>query len=543
MRTMQEYDPLYYPYYSKRMVVYAKNGVVATSQPLAAQVGLEVMQRGGNAVDAAVAAAAALTVVEPTSNGIGGDAFAIVFHRGKLYGLNSSGYSPAGLSYNRLKSTGFTGIPEFGWVPVTVPGIPAAWSNLSKRFGTLPFTELFKRAVRYAEEGIPVSPTVGAGWASAFRKYREVLKNDAFRHWFTVFAPDGNAPPIGSLWKSPLHAETLRLIAETEADSFYRGELAEKILAFSESTGGYFTGKDLAGFKPSWVEPVSVNYKGYDIYEIPPNGQGIVALMALNMLANDNLSEYESGKAAHISLEAIKSAFADAKEYVADPDYMKLDYRSLLTKEYGRVRRKNISETALNPFPGKPEGGGTVYLAAVDKDGTMVSYIQSNYMGFGSGLVVPGTGIALHNRGRNFVMEPGHPNCIGPHKRPYHTIIPGFIMKDGRPVGPFGVMGGFMQPQGHLQVVSNLIDYHLNPQAALDAPRWQWAGGKRVLIEEDFDSRTAEILVKRGHKVEISSNTRCFTGSFGRGQIILRGDNGIYCAGTEKRCDAQVASY
>jgi len=534
-----EFDSLYYPNPSKRVVTYAKNGVVAASQPLAAQAGLEVMQKGGNAVDAAVAAAAALTVVEPTSNGIGGDAFAIVFHRGKLYGLNSSGYSPGGLSYGGLRNAGLSSIPEFGWEPVTVPGAPAAWAALWKRFGVLPFDELFKRAVNYAEEGVPVTPTVGVGWTAAFKKYSEVLHADVFRNWFHVFAPDGKAPSIGSLWKSTLHAHTLKLIAESESESFYRGELAERILDFSKSTGGYFTRDDLADFKPVWVDPISVNYKGYDIHEIPPNGQGIVALMALNVLKDDNLGEYSSEKAAHLSIEAIKSAFADAKEYVADPGYMKIDYNSLIASEYGKARRKNILENAENPFPGKPEGGGTVYLAAADKDGTMVSYIQSNYMGFGSGLVVPGTGIALHNRGSNFVMEPGHPNCVGPRKRPYHTIIPGFITRQGKPVCPFGVMGGFMQPQGHLQVLTNMIDRHLNPQSALDAPRWQWAGGKRVLIEEDYNPKTAEALKSRGHQIEISRNT----GSFGRGQIIIKGDNGVYCAGTEKRCDAKIASY
>jgi len=534
-----EFDSLYYPHPSRRMVVYAKNGVVAASQPLAAQAGLEVMQRGGNAVDAAVAAAAVLTVTEPTSNGIGGDAFAIVCHRGKLYGLNSSGYSPAGLSYQVLKKAGFSDIPEYGWETVTVPGAPAAWAELWRRFGAASFNELFKRAVAYAEEGVPVSPTVGSGWAASFDKYRKVLHGDIFKHWFNVFAPDGKVPRIGSLWKSPLHARTLKFIAETEAESFYRGELAEKIIDFSNSTGGYFSGDDFAGFRPLWVDTISVNYKGYDIHEIPPNGQGIVALMALNMLADDDLNGLESGEAAHISIEAIKNAFADAAEYVADPDYMKLDYNSLISNEYGKLMRRDISGTAANPFPGKPKAGGTVYLAAADSDGTMVSYIQSNYMGFGSGLVVPGTGIALHNRGKNFVMKPQHPNCIGPGKRPYHTIIPGFITKDGKPVGPFGVMGGFMQPQGHLQVLTNMIDLHLNPQSALDAPRWQWAGGKRVLVEEGFNPHTKDALKKRGHEVKIS----CNKGSFGRGQIIIRDDNGVYCAGTEKRCDTGIASY
>ncbi len=424
--------------------------------------------------------------------------------------------------------------------------------ELSKRFGKLPFSKLFERAVKYAEEGVVIQPIVGKSWISAFNLYKDVLNprvKPEYAHWFDTFAPEGKSPRIGEVWKAPYHAESLRLIAESGAETFYRGILAKKIVEFSRETGGYFTEEDLASFSCKWVEPISVNYRGYEIYEIPPNGQGIVTLMALNILKNCKMKSLCSGKLKHPAcfspidihrvIEAVKLSFADAKKYIADPDYMEIDFKKLLYEDYARGQFKEIGDRASFPSAGKLRRDGTVYLATADRYGNMVSYIQSNYMGFGSGLVVPKTGIALHNRGKNFSFKRGHPNCIAPRKRPYHTIIPGFIMQGNRPVGPFGVMGGFFQPQGQLQILINLIDGGLNPQAALDAPRWQWTGGKKVLVEHDFSPQLIEELENMGHEIVISEEGAFF----GRGQVIEMLENGVYCCGTEKRCDSGVAAY
>ncbi|RZT21292.1 gamma-glutamyltransferase family protein [Fictibacillus sp. BK138] len=534
------YNALNNPYSSQRMTVYAKKGMVATSQPLAAQAGLDILKNGGNAIDAAIATAACLTVVEPTSNGIGGDAFALVWVNGELHGLNSSGPAPRGISIEEVKKAGFDTMPKFGWLPVTVPGAPAAWAELSSRFGKLPFEEVLQPAISYAEEGYPLTPILGKYWKRAYETYKREIKGKEFESWFKTFAPDGRAPEVGEIWRSPDHAQTLRDIANTNGESFYRGALAQRIAEASETQAGFLRSEDLASFYPEWVDPIKVNYRGYEVWEIPPNGQGIVALMALNTLKGFDFTEKESAETYHKQIEAIKLGFADAKKYVTDRAKMSVSVEGLLCEEYAAVRRELIGSEALQPEPGIPPSGGTVYLATADDDGNMVSFIQSNYMGFGSGVVVPGTGIGLQNRGHDFSLDPDHDNALEPGKKTYHTIIPGFLTKDGEAVGPFGVMGGYMQPQGHVQVVMNTVDFHLNPQASLDAPRWQWMEDKKVLVERSLPAHIADELARRGHDVQVAMDS----GNFGRGQIIWRDpETGVLAGGTEGRTDGSIAAW
>lgn len=535
---MLSFDAQEYPYVSRRTATFAQNGMVATSQPLAAQAGLEMLKKGGNAVDAAIATAACLTVVEPTSNGIGGDAFALVWVKDKLYGLNASGPAPQSISIEAVKAKGHETMPKYGWTPVTVPGAPAAWAVLSKRFGRLPLTEVLKPAIEYAENGYPLSPTLAHYWKIAYDTYKQCT-GEAFAHWFATFAPNGRAPRAGEVWKSSAHARTLRLIAETEAESFYRGELAEKIAAFSRACNGFLSEADLAAYQPEWVEPISVHYRGFDVWEIPPNGQGMVALMALNILKGFHFPAKDTTDTYHKQIEAIKLAFTDGKHYITDPSKMRVSVAELLSEEYATRRRALIGEEAMTPEPGQPRSSGTVYLCTADREGNMVSFIQSNYMDFGSGVVVPDTGIALQNRGHNFSLDPNHANCLEPGKRTYHTIIPGFLTKDGKAVGPFGVMGGFMQPQGHVQVVMNTIDFHLNPQASLDAPRWQWREGKTVELERHFPEHIALALERKGHNIKWAQPGH----SFGRGQIIWRDENGVLVGGTDMRTDGCIAAW
>ncbi len=533
------YDSLIYRYASRRNVVYAKKGMVATGQPMAAQAGLEILRAGGNAIDAAIATAACLTVVEPTSNGIGGDNFALVWTREKLYGLNCSGKSPKSISIEKLKERGITEIPKYGWIPVTVPGTPAGWAALSKRFGKLPLTAVLAPAIRYATEGYVLTPNVGKLWDRDYKNYKVSLKGKEFDSWFTTFAPNGRAPKPGEIWKSPDHAKTLEVIAETQGEAFYRGALADKIDRFSRAYYGYLRKEDLEAFEPEWVEPISINYRGYDVWEIPPNGHGLVALLALKILSDYEFKDRDNIDTLHKQIEAMKLAFADGQKYIADPRMMSVKVEQLLSESYAAQRRALIGEEALMPTPGDPTASGTVYLATADEDGNMVSMIQSNYMGFGSGLVVPETGIALHNRGHNFVLDINHDNALAPGKKPYHTIIPGFLTKNNKAIGPFGVMGGFMQPQGHVQVIMNTIDFHMNPQDALDAYRWQWVGGKSVDIEPDFPNPLALQLAAKGHEVVPQIDTI----SMGRGQIIWRTEDGTLCGGTEPRTDGAIAAW
>ncbi|HWR39008.1 MAG TPA: gamma-glutamyltransferase family protein [Patescibacteria group bacterium] len=530
------FDPLYYPYPSRRSVVCARRGMVATTQPLAAQAGLDMLKRGGNAVDAAIATAACLTVVEPTSNGIGGDAFALVWTAGRLHGLNASGPASQGISAEQLRRAGHKIMPKRGWATVNVPGAPAAWAELSARFGRLPLTEVLEPAAEYAERGFAVTPVISGLWSEQEKDFT-ALTGEEFQYWFETFAPKGRTPSCGEIWSSPAHARTLRQIAATAAEAFYRGEIADKIDAFSQRYGGYLRASDLAAYRPEWVTPVSINYRGYDVWEIPPNGHGLVALMALNILKGFEFSAKESVETYHGQFEAMKLAFVDGRQYIADPRMMNVSVSTLLSEAYAAERRAKIGTLALEPVPGRPPSGGTVYLATADEAGNMVSYIQSNYSGFGSGLVVPGTGIALHNRGNNFSLDPDHVNCLAPGKKPYHTIIPGFLTKNGEAVGPFGVMGGFVQPQGHVQMVMNTVDFALNPQAALDAPRWQWKEGRVIEVEHSFPEALAEALQRKGHIIRRAvGNT-----AMGRGQIIWRDNQGVLTGGTEPRADGGIA--
>jgi gamma-glutamyltranspeptidase/glutathione hydrolase len=526
--------------YSGLKTVHAKHGMVATSEPSAAQVGLDILKKGGNAIDAAIAVAAALTVVEPTSNGIGGDNFAIVLFNGELHGLNSSGFAPELLSRDVLIKQGITEIPRFGFIPVTVPGAVKGWAALHKKFGVLSFEEVLAPAIKLAREGFYVTETVSKSWKTAFDIYSKHLKGDLFSHWFETFAPTGITPSNGQLIQLKDHAVTLEDIANTYGDTFYTGRIAALIDAFSRKHHGYIRASDLANFESEWVKPIHTDYKGYQIYEIPPNGQGIVALMAINIISHLQVDKPNTIDTVHKQIEAMKLAFADGMKYISDPKNMSLPSEDLLSKEYSKQRATLIKHHALTPEPGTPQTGGTVYFATADKDGNMVSMIQSNYMGFGSGLVVPGTGIGLHNRGHNFSMDPLSSNVLAPLKRPYHTIIPGFLYKHGKPLGPFGVMGGFMQPQGHLQVLMNMIDFHLDPQQALDLPRWQWMKDKSITVEPEFSKRLILYLKNRGHEVTVDHQK----GAFGRGQIIIKDEiHGVYQGGTEKRCEGTIASY
>jgi gamma-glutamyltranspeptidase/glutathione hydrolase len=533
-------DYLYQPYTAKRNTVFSKKGMVATSQPLAAQAGLEVLQKGGNAIDAAIATAAALTVVEPTSNGIGGDAFALVWTKDKLHGLNASGPAPKSISAKAIRDKGHEKMPVFGVIPITVPGVPAAWAELSERFGKLSLKEVLMPAIRYAEEGYPLTPILGKYWKLAYDKYKTTFTTAEFVSWFETFAPNDRAPEIGEMWSSPGHANTLRSIAETNARSFYEGELADKIDAFMNKHDGYLSKEDLQSFKPQWVEPVSTNYRGYDVWEIPPNGQGMIALMALNLYKQLQKPVWENAETYHQQIESMKLAFIDGQAFITEPNEMPISTENLLSNDYASKRASGITDRASTPEPMELPKGGTVYLAAADEEGNMISYIQSNYMGFGSGVVIPGTGIALQNRGHDFSLDESHPNVLKPGKRTYHTIIPGFLTKDGKAVGPFGVMGGYMQPQGHFQVVVNTVDYLLNPQAALDMPRWQWINGKTIHVEPEFPNQMAQALARKGHSIQVATDT----GSFGRGQIIWRNpETGVLQGGTESRTDGSIAAW
>jgi len=537
------FDPTYLPYPSSRYPIYARGGMVAASSPQASAAGLEALCRGGNAVDAAVATAMALTVVEPTANGIGSDAFALVWieRDKKLYGLNGSGWSPGGLTLEKaLALTPTAGkMPAHGWLPTMAPGAPKAWASLNQRFGQIPLSDVARPAIAYAREGYPASPNLARMWRSALDRYQTLCTGPVFDAWYRTFAPRGSAPQAGDLVRLPDHAATLEKIAASNAKDFYEGELAERIIADSRAFGGHFDPSDFAEYDVSWVEPISVNYRGYDVCEIPPNGQGIVALMALNILKEFEFAQRDCALTLHRQWEAMKIAFADGLHHVTDPAHMQVSCPDLLCPEYGAARAREIGDAAKIYTTQNPPGSGTVYLCAADGEGNMVSYIQSNYMGFGSGVVIRDTGISLQNRGHDFSLNPRDANCLAPRKKTYHTIIPGFLLKDGRAVGPFGVMGGYMQPQGHVQAVMNLVDFGLNPQQALDAPRWQWIREDRFLVEDTFDMELARQLAGWGHRVEPALDNT----AFGRGQIILRLANGTLVGGTEGRTDSNIACY
>jgi gamma-glutamyltranspeptidase / glutathione hydrolase len=522
---------LHYPYSSGRRVVMGRRHAAATSQPLATLAGMEMFWAGGNAVDAAIAMAIALTVVEPTSNGIGSDAFALVWD-GQLHGLNASGRSPALLTREQVGNQ--AAIPPLGWLPVTVPGAVSAWRSLWERWGKLPFEQLFEPAIRYAEQGFPVSPETARSW-QAVESLFVPLAAPEFQPFKQVFFPHDRAPVAGEIWGSRFHAQTLRELAKTGGESFYRGSLAVKISAFASDTGGLLQAEDLANHRADWVDPISTTYRDCTVWEIPPNGQGIAALMALNILEGLPLSQVprESVDGFHWQIEAMKLAFEAVYNHVADADWMQVTIAELLQKDYAAQQRQRIGDQAITIHTEAPTAN-TVYLATADQD-LMVSFIQSNYAGFGSGILIPETGIALQNRGTAFSLNPQHPNGIAPNKRPFHTIIPGFLTQNGQPLGPFGVMGGHMQPQGHVQVVTNLVDYGLNPQAALDAPRWQvllTTTGCRILLEQAVPQSVILRLAERGHQVQVAAEGRWF----GKGQIIVKQGDALVAA-SEPRAD------
>lgn len=523
-----------------RKPLFASRGVVATSQHLASQVGLTILKQGGNAVDAALAAAITLTVVEPGSCGVGGDVFAIVWDGEKLHGLNGSGRAPAGLTPEVVRGRGHETMPGHGWLSVSVPGAPAAWRDLHRRFGRLPFAALFEAAIAYAQEGYPVSPLVAWYWHNGVAAHAE-LQGEEYSYFATVFAPGGRAPQIGEIWRNPDMAHTLRRLAGSEAQDFYTGEIAERIATFSAQTGGVLTLADLAAHSSTWVEPISTSYRGYDVWETPPNSQGLAALIALNILEGFDLAQYprESVESYHLQIEAMKLAFVEAQRYVADPERVSVPVQELLSKEFAARRRALIGEQALLPEPSEKLTGDTVYLCAADADGMMVSLIQSLADNFGSHVVAPGTGIALQNRAGAFTLDPTHPNCLEPGKRSFHTIIPGFLTRNGEAIGPFGVMGGHMQPQGHVQMIVNTVDYGMNPQASLDAPRWFWGEERWVQVEPGVAPAIIEALSQRGHEMNVDDEVDFV----GRGQIIWRLPSGVYIAGSEPRADGCALGY
>lgn len=532
------------PYASARMPVLGRN-VVATSQPLAAQAGLRMLLQGGNAVDAALAAAIALTVVEPNSTGIGGDALAMVWDGQQVHALNGSGKSPAG--WTAQKFAGETAMPDFGWDTVTVPGCVSAWAALSSRFGKLPFKALFAPAIDYATHGYPVSPTIAKLWSYLIPVYKD------YPDIASTFAPGGRAPVAGEIMKFAQHAQTLAEIAETGGESFYRGRLAQCIADYAKQGGGALSMHDLAAHEPQWVKPVSNGYRGATVHEMPPSSQGLATLMALGILENFDLKRLgaDSVDAVHLQIEAMKLAFADTYRYVGDPGAMTLAAARLLDPGYLQERSRSIDlQKAQFPQYGTPKNSGTVYISAADASGMMVSLMQSNNRGFGSGLVVPGTGIALHSRGRSFGVVPGMPNCVGPGKRPFHSLMPAFVTRGSEPLLSFGVMGFNMQPQAHVQMLVRLLDFGQNPQTISDAPRWRIAYEEpSVLFEPAYDRGIIAQLEARGHSV-IARETRFKAGStyigntvlFGAAQLVLKqGD--AYVAASDHRRDGQAVAF
>ena len=545
--------------FATRSEVIAPHAMAATSHPLATQIALDTMRQGGSAMDAAIAANAALGLMEPTGNGIGGDLFAIVWDpkTGKLYGYNGSGRSPQSLTLAEFGRRGLEEIPATGPLPVSVPGAVDGWFALHERFGRRPMADNLAPAIRYAREGHPVHEVIAYYWA---RSVPRLAQYPGFKEQFTI---DGRAPRKGEMWRNPNLADTLQKIADGGRDAFYKGEIAHTVDAYFKANGGYLSYEDLAAHHGEWVEPVSTNYRGVDVWELPPNSQGIAALQMLNVLEGYDFSKIAFGSPEHVHLfvEAKKLAFADRARFYADPAFQPAPVAKLVSKEYAAQRRKLVSmDKALREVqPGTPrqlEEGDTIYLTTADADGMMVSLIQSNYRGMGSGMAPPGLGFILQDRGEMFVLAgcdspPRHPNCYAPGKRPFQTIIPAFITKDGRPWVSFGVMGGAMQPQGHVQIVMNLVDFGMNLQEAGDAPRIQHEGsteptgrgtamsdGGEVNLETGFPYETIRALMRKGHRIVFAD------GPFGGYQAILRDpDSGVYFGASESRKDGQAAGY
>jgi gamma-glutamyltranspeptidase / glutathione hydrolase len=563
--------------FATRSEVLATHGMVCTSVPAATQVGLDILKRGGSAVDAAIAANATLGLMEPVSNGIGGDLFAIVYSakENKLYGINGSGRSPLGLSYDQMKAElaklHRQTIPPLGMLPISVPGCVDAWAELHKKFGKLKLRDDLAPAIRYAEEGFPVTDLIAYYWTFGPRLYKGLP--GAFLETYTLDGK-GRTPAKGDIFKNPALATTLRLIGERGRDGFYKGEIADKIDAFMRANGGFLRKTDLEQHNSTWVEPVSVNYRGYDVFELPPNGQGIAALQMLNILEGFDLRAMgrNSPEALHMMIEAKKIVWADRAKFYADPAFAQIPLAGLLSKTYAAERRKLMDASRAaktveagvppaNPTISQPtrlslqtrllDQGDTIYLCAADDEGNMVSLIQSNYRGMGSGIVVPGLGFMFQDRGELFSMDPKHANVYAPGKRPFHTIIPGFVMKDGKPWEAFGVMGGDMQPQGHVQVVTNQIDFGLNVQEAGDASRWHHEGdneptgekmdnGGYVEVESGVPYESVRELRKKGHDVRFD------VGGYGGYQAIkveMHDGRRVYVGASESRKDGMAAGY
>jgi gamma-glutamyltranspeptidase / glutathione hydrolase len=530
-------------YPSARLPVFARN-IVSTSHPLAAQAGLRAIQEGGNAVDAAIAAAAAMTLLEPCSNGLGSDSFCILWDGERLHGLNSSGPAPRTWTpeyFARKYGRDATRPPMRGWDSVSVPGAVASWVALSKRFGKLPFADLLAPAIEIAERGYAVPIVIQQKWVAA----TPLLK--AQPGWAEAFLPKGRAPQVGERFAFPAAARSLRAIAETRGGALYGGEIAAAAAAHAAANGGSMSVEDFAAFEPEWVDPIGLDIWGHRLHEIPPNGQGIAALIALGILRHFDIGTLpiDGAEAQHLQIEAMKLAFADVYEHVGDlRGGMRLSCAQMLDESYLAARAKLIDPKRAQRFGhGHAPRGGTIYLTAADERGMMVSFIQSNYMGFGSGIVVPGWGLSMQNRGYGFSLDPKSPNCVAPGKRPFHTIIPAFLTKDGRPQMSFGVMGGNIQPQGHLQTLARMLVHGQQPQAACDAPRWRFNQGLEINVEATMNPKTVQGLVERGHLVEVINDSYQ---DFGAGQFIWRlGDPAVegYVAASDPRRDGQAAGF
>ena len=535
--------------FSTRSEVISQNGMVATSHPLASQIGIDILQNGGNAIDAAIAANAALGLMEPTGNGIGGDLFAIVWieKEKKLYGLNASGRSPENLTLEYFKENNFKSIPAYGPLPVSVPGCVDGWFELHNKFGKISMANILSPTIKYAEDGFPVSELVSYYMKVASNNFQE------YPNFKETYYLNDSTPKKGQIFKNPDLANTLRVIAKDGRKGFYEGKIANTIANFIQDQGGFLSYNDLKNHKSEWIDPVSTNYRGYDIWELPPNGQGIAALQILNLLEAYDIRSMGFGSAEYIHhfVEAKKIAFADRAKYYADMDFNKVPVKYLISKEYADIRRKEISpdKAAKRALPGNLENGDTIYLTTADSEGNMVSLIQSNYRGMGSGMVPTGLGFMLQDRGELFSLDQNHFNVYAPKKRPFHTIIPAFITKDGNPFISFGLMGGAMQPQGHAQIVINIVDFDMNLQEAGDAPRirhqsdQQPTGGDMInggelALETGFDYKQVRELMKKGHKIIYD------LGSFGGYQaIMIDYINKVYYGASESRKDGNAIGY
>ena len=533
--------------FTSRSEVIAAHGMVASSHPLATQIGLEILKKGGSAVDAAIAVNAALGLMEPTGNGIGGDLFAIVWDAKtrKLYGLNASGPAPKKLSLEYFQKNNLSEYPEFGPLPVTVPGVVAGWSELHNKFGKLPIKSLFKPTIEYAKDGFPVTETIAYYFELNKQRFQD------YPNFKEVWMANGDVPKTGEIFKNPALARTLEILSEKGLDQFYTGNIAKITAGFIQEQGGFLSYEDLASFQPEWVEPISTNYRGFDVWELPPNTQGLATLQILNILENFNLAELGlfSSEYIHLFIEAKKLAFADRAKFYSDPRFAELPIETLLSKDYAAKRREeiNLKKAALVDASGLPKHGDTVYLTTADENGNMVSLIQSNYSGMGSGMTPPDLGFMLQNRGTLFSLDPKHLNVVAGGKRSFHTIIPAFVTKNGEPFISFGVMGGATQPQAQAQVLINIIDFGMNLQEAGDAPRIVHSGssqpsgsrmknGGTVSLESAFDENIRKELIKMGHQLEYEK------GSFGGYQAIMK-KNGVYYGASESRKDGQAAGY